>query len=135
MGKPLASALILLASLAAYAQELPVYGELSELKDLRRVYITADRADARERVLREVKKYSGLEVVNAPEAADFLLVYAVKAQTDEGLTSQLSAVIKMPDGRQRVLWEETERSGGGKPNSVNLTRHFVKALKKVRDKK
>lgn len=50
MRKPLATALILFLALAASAQELPVYGELSELKDLRRVYVTADRADARERI-------------------------------------------------------------------------------------
>jgi len=112
---------------------LPVYGELSELKEARRVYVTSDYADARERILKELRKYSALEVVSTPEAADFLLVYKVTSQTDSNLTSQLTA-IKNADGKQRLLWQEEESSGSafGKPNSVNLTRHFIKALKKVR---
>lgn len=126
----------LLFALTAGAQELPVYGELSELKESRRVYVTSEHASARANIVREIKKYKGFEVVDAPEAAEFLLLHTVTSQTDDRVTSQLTAAVRAADGKQRILWQEEEtRAGFGRPNSVNLTRHFIKAIKKLRGEK
>lgn len=129
-------AFLLLTALIARGQELPVYGELSELKEARRVYVTSEHASARANIVKELKKYAGLEVVTSPEVAEFLLLHTVTSQTDDRVTSQLTAAIRTADGKQRILWQEEEaRAGFGRPNSVNLTRHFIKAFKKLRGEK
>lgn len=135
MNRTVALLLTLLFSfLITAAQELPVYGELAEMKEARRVYVTADYADARERILKELKKYDGLEVVSAPDGADFILAYAVKSETEAGIVSQLTAYTKTSEGRQRILWqqEQSYESRLNKPNSINLVRRFITAVKKLR---
>ncbi len=119
-------------ALTAFAQEgpLPEYGDVSELSGKGKVYVTAELAESRKNILRELAKYKALEVVDSPDDAEFLLLFT--SRTDAPV-SKLSAVVIQPGGRRRVLWEEDEhQSAISKPNSVNLTRKFIKALKKVR---
>ena len=132
--------LVTLLCLTTSAQDntLPEYGDISELKDSSKVYVTSDIADARSRIIKELKKYAGLVVVNSPDGADFMLTYKVISQNDYSITSQMSASTKKAGGRTRILWEESESAGIqhiGKPNSVNLTRHFLKDIKKSRGEK
>jgi hypothetical protein len=127
---------------------LPVYGESSELKDLRKVYVTSEEPDSRKRILDVLRKYAGLTIVNSPDDAEFILECTVKASTESRgrqrshyLRTLLTAYTTEASGRRRILWTENEtyeeQSGFSfsRPNEVNLARHFVDMLKKLRGEK
>lgn len=117
-------------------QELPEYGDISELKELQKVYLNADSTDARKMILKELTK-SPFTVVNSPDEAEFVLEYKIirtgehpgPAGPRSYSVSEMTAYVKKE--RKRILWSKTEDDAGlAKPNEINLTRNFIKALKK-----
>lgn len=137
--------LLILALTTPFQDKLPVYGSIDALRDLRKVYVTSDEPSSRELILKELKKYDGLTVVNSPDDAEFVLECEVKSSTESRgrqpshyLRTLLTAYTLDPKGRKTIHWTENEtyeeRDGFAfsRPNEVNLARHFVSALKKLR---
>ena len=135
-------ALILLASLVIpiFAQDnsLPEYGDIADITKLPKVYLTADSTNARKLILNELKKYPSLSVVNSPDEADYFIEYKIlrqeTGQTSLNITVDTSEMVvyTLSNKRRRVAWSKTQISGITRPNEVNLTRNFLKALKKAR---
>lgn len=128
--------------LFTFQQELPEYGNISELKDKQKVYLATDSTDARNMILKELKK-SSLTVVSSPDVAEFILEYKVIRTAEHPgpvgslaySVSEMTAYTKKEQQR-RILWSKTEDDAGlAKPNEINLTRNFIKALKKAVNKK
>lgn len=137
--------LLILALTVAFQDKLPIYGSLDGLRDFRKVYVTSDEPTSRDLILRELKKYDGLTVVDSPDNAEFVLECVVKSSTESRglqpahyLRTLLTAYTLDASGRKTIHWTENEtyeeRNGMSfsRPNEVNLTRHFVSALKKMR---
>jgi hypothetical protein len=81
--------IILIASVAALAQansSLPEYGTLSDIKDMRRVYVHSEDLEARGLILEELNKGSQLEVVGKLEDAEFFIFYG-RSFFDTGYSS------------------------------------------------
>lgn len=125
------------------AQEnLPEYGDIADLKNLQKVYLIADSTDARNIILKELKKYSTLTIVNSPNEADFFLEYKVLRHEDSSaglkipITTSEMIAYTSKNRYRRVAWSKTEDDAGiSRPNELNLIRNFIKALKKVRGEK
>ena len=131
--------LLTLPLIFSFAQDnLPEYGDISDLKNLQRVYLTADSTDARQMILKELKKHPSLVVVNRPEEAEFFIEYKVlrSERVKVGIftgtaeaTAEMTAYT-LKDSRRRIAWSKTEDNDGlSRPNEINLTRNFIKALK------
>jgi hypothetical protein len=138
------SLLLTLLLMTAFAQDnnLPEYGSISDVKNLQRLYLATDSTDARKLILRELKKTPDLEVVPSSDKAEYFIEYKVlrqkTGQTSANFTIYTSEMVvyTLRNGRKVIAWSKTETSGGiGKPNEVNLTRHFLDALKKARREK
>jgi len=127
-----------------FAQDnnLPEYGDIADIKDLQKVYLSADSTDARNLILKEMKKYPALIVVSSPNEAEFFLEYKVLRQQEDSsalkipiTTSEMIVYISKGKNR-RIVWSKTDNDAGiSKPNEVDLTRSFLKALKKIRGEK
>ncbi|HEY9402608.1 MAG TPA: hypothetical protein VIQ24_07930 [Pyrinomonadaceae bacterium] len=138
------SILIVSLLIPTFAQDsnLTENGSITDLKFLQKVYLIADSTDARNRILKELQKYPALTVVSSPDKADFFLEYKVLRQkykwTDVKFpitNSEMIAYISKNKYR-RVSWSKTEYNTGiSRPNEVNLTRNFIKILKKARGEK
>lgn len=137
--------LLILALTVAVQDKLPVYGSIDALRGLRKVYVTSDEPSSRDLILKELKKYEGLTVVNSPDDAEFVLECTVKSSTESRgrqrshyLRTQLVAYTLNENERKTIHWsdnetyEETSGMAFSRPNEVNLTRHFIRALKKLR---
>jgi hypothetical protein len=133
--------LLLLCFPVLYAQEgnLPEYGDIADLKNLQKVYLSADSTGARKLILNELKKYPNLNIVNSPDDAEFFLEYKVLRHEDATgvfihppvTTSEMTAYV-VKDKRRRVAWSKTQDDAGiSRANEINLTRNFIKAIKKV----
>jgi hypothetical protein len=136
--KPLlaATSLLIFFLLANAQDKLPDYGDISDLKGLSKVYVSADSSQTRKYVLDELKNYKTLEVVSTVESAEFVLKCAANVPVVVGsgpLTSHQEpfemTVYTLKDGRQRIAWAETKTSL--RPAPILLTRDFLKALKKI----
>lgn len=138
------SVLIISLPIPTFIQEdkLPQYGDIADLKNLQKVYLIADSTDARNLILKELKKYPVLAVVNSPAEAEFFLEY--KVVRHEGSSTGLKVPITASEmvaytsknKSRRVAWSKTEDDAGiSRPNEVNLTRNFIKSLKKARVEK
>jgi len=126
----------------AQDNNLPEYGDIADIKDLQKVYLVADSTDARNLILKELKKYPTLIVVNSPNEAEFFLEYKVLRQEESSsslkipITTSEMIVYTSKNKSRRIAWSKTENDAGiSRPNEVNLTRSFIKALKKIRDGK
>lgn len=134
---------ILLTCLLLLAQtELPEYGDITELKDKQHVYVASEEQASRKYIVNLLKK--NFIVVNSPEEAEFFLTYEVKASTESRgrqpshyIRSEMVAYTLRAQ-RKRILWsddETWEQSRGfsfSAPNEYNLTKNFLKALKKAK---
>lgn len=137
------SVLLTFVLIPIFAQDnnLPEYGDIADVKSLQKIYLTADSTNARTLILGELKKYPGLNVVNSPDEAEYFLEYKVlrqeTGQTSMNITVDTSEMVvyMLRNGRRRVVWSKTQTSGITRPNEVNLTRNFLKALKKARGEK
>jgi len=95
-------------------------------------------------IMSELKKYPSLNVVNSPDEAEFYIEYKVLRHEDASTgvfvhppitTSEMTAFI-LHDKRRRVAWSKTQDDAGiSRPNEINLTRNFLKALKKATSEK
>jgi hypothetical protein len=65
---------------------LPEYGDLSEIKEARKVYVYSEDLGSRDLILKELKKDKLLEVVGKPEDAEFFIFYG-SSFLDTGYTS------------------------------------------------
>lgn len=123
--------------------ELPEYGDIAELQDKQKVYVASEEQASRKYIVNLLKK--NFTIVDSPEEAEFFLLYEVKASTESrGLQrshykrSEMMAYTLTDKGRKRILWSEDETSEQrgrmmySAPNEYNLTKNFLKALKKAK---
>ena len=143
--------LLACAATSAAQKELPSYGTIDQIKSFARVYVASDNEDARKRVIKALSKDKTLEVVNSPGEAQFFIEYseigrevAVTGERtkERQQRSQMIAFVNGPDKQKIIVWSEnrsrdTEDFLGMKMydsgrNESELTKKFLKALKKVR---
>ncbi|HEX5873557.1 MAG TPA: hypothetical protein VFY60_02850 [Pyrinomonadaceae bacterium] len=130
---------------------LPEYGDISEIRKLRRVFVIADDIDSQSLMIKALRQYDGLDVVSSPERAELFVAFT-QASTATSMVlrglfpgtinhrtkAQFVVYYKSDSGRSRIVWQETEEiqtSSGltiSRPNEVNVIRHFIKAMKKIR---
>lgn len=126
--------LVLLAFLTFQDKQLPEYGDISDLKGMTKVYVTADSTESRKWILDELKK-STLMIVPSEDEAEFI-IKCVRL-TEEG--QPIGDIVRMPgqfemtvytmrNGRQRIAWSKTKSSM--RPAPKLLTGDFLGALKK-----
>lgn len=151
-------AVLLLACFLSFTplaqSDLPTYGSITDIKDARKVYVASDNEDSRERVIKALAKDKTLEVVNAPEDAQFFVEYSELSReavvTGEHVKereqrNQMRVYTLGADKRKVVVWSdtlsrETEHFMGMKMydsgrGESQLTGKFLKALKKAREGK
>lgn len=81
--------MMLMAAIAAFAQinnSAPEYGTLSDIKDMRRVYVHSEDLESRGLILEELSKGSQLEVVGKLEEAEYFIFYG-RSFIDSGYSS------------------------------------------------
>lgn len=143
---------ILLTLLLFLSQStLPTYGSIDSIRNLYRVYVASDNEDSRKRVIKLLTKDSDLIAVNSPDEAQFFVEYSELSREvavtgdhnkERQQRSQMRVFTLDPDKRRVIVWSEsgsreTEHFLGMKMydsgrNESELTRKFLKALKKVR---
>ncbi len=130
---------------------LPEYGDISEIRKFRRVFVIADDIDSQNLMIKAFRQYDGLDVVSSPERADLFVAFTQGSSAtsivprglfagtiDHRTKAQFIVYYKSEIGRSRIVWQETEdlqTSSGltfSRPNEVNVIRHFIKELKKIR---
>jgi len=130
---------------------LPEYGDISEIRKMRRVFVIADDIDSQNLLVNSLRSYDGLQIVSSPDSAEIfvgfgqgsnatgVVVRGLFAGTiDHRTKAQFIVFYRSDTGRPRIVWQETEdiQSSSGlvlsRPNEVNVSRHFIKALKRVR---
>lgn len=131
----------------------PEYGTIQDIKALSRVFVRADDDDVRATIVRMLKGYERLRVVNSSAEAEILLDYVVLTRdvaanrgpyargASMALKSQMRAYAMKPSGSSVIAWTETETLNVtnaftfSAPNEMNLTHHFVRDLQKARGEK
>ncbi|HEX8773290.1 MAG TPA: hypothetical protein VF735_06755 [Pyrinomonadaceae bacterium] len=132
------------------------FGDISELKDLHRVFIVADTLQSRGIIVKEFSKYKGIELASRAEDAEFIIGFEIKSQStgasiigpsvtnDVTYYGYMYAVVAVRTGdkpRLRILWntQKSQAVSGGftlsRHPATNASREFIKALKKVRGEK
>lgn len=133
------------------SDNLPEYGDISEIRKFRRVFVIADDIDSQNLMVNALRQYDGLDIVASPERADLFVAFTQGATAtsivprglfagtiDHRTKAQFVVYYKSESGRSRIVWQETEdvqTSSGltfSRPNEVNVIRHFIKAMKKIR---
>jgi hypothetical protein len=151
--KILTIALISLAFSIAPAQNFPTYGNISDIKDFKKVYVASENEDSRKRIIKALEKDKSLEVVNSPDEAQFYLEFgelsreAVSTERDineRQQRTQMRAYTLGADKRKVIVWSDnatrdTEHFMGMKMydsgrGESELISKFLKALKKARGK-
>ncbi len=141
-----------------------VNGSLLEIKDKRKVYLSvytkknngglgSSNFSAKEMIIDKLGKYAGIEIVETPDLADFIIHYNGEeySYTISSTTIRGDMIVitreKSSDGsdKARILWKDKESQtydGGYGLISLmkrhpgdSMTRHFIEALKKVRGEK
>ena len=134
---------VLLTAVPTVAQEnLPKIGATGGVANLHKLYLNADSTDSRKLILKELKKYPDLTVIDSPDNAEYFIDYKLlRQQTGQTslnvtiYTSEMTAYL-LREKRKIVAWSRTETSDvRGRPNETNLIRHFLDALKKSRREK
>ena len=133
------------------SDNLPEYGDISEIRKFRRVFVIADDIDSQNIMINALRQYDGLDIVASPERADLFVAFTQGSTAtsivprglfagtiDHRTKAQFIVYYKSESGRSRIVWQETEdvqTSSGltfSRPNEANVIRHFVKAIKKIR---
>lgn len=135
-------------------------GKISEIKSLRRVFVSAESARQLENIMKELKKYQGVEAVSVPTDAEFVIAYRIEkhihkdpfgvagappAHTGTAI-GLLQVYLPQESGRSRLVWESRMRylnyaAVAGvtreweQPLEKSMTGKFIKALKKAREEK
>ena len=124
--------LFLTLSMFPLQDKPPDYGDISDLKGLSTVYVSADSTEVRKYVLAELKKNRSMTIVNtADEAQLFLDCRMVRSTHFPGIPDIQDyemTVFTMRNERRRIAWSETKSSVRYPPTL--LTRDFLNALKK-----
>jgi hypothetical protein len=134
------------------SDNLPEYGHISEIRKMRRVFVIADDIDSQNLLMKALRSYEGLQIVGSPDRAEIFVGFTQGSSAtgvrlgglfsgtiDHRTKAQFIVYYKSETGRSRIVWQETEdtQSSSGlvlsRPNEVNVAKHFIKALKKVRD--
>ncbi|HMZ79160.1 MAG TPA: hypothetical protein PLL06_05630 [Acidobacteriota bacterium] len=126
----------------------PEYGQLSEIKGLRKVYVMSSDTQCREIIVKELNKAKIFEVVGSPEEGEFGVFYETgqgrAGWNTFGFAGQFvvySKPLQNPDPakpRMRVLWSTQKMrvySSGitfNRHPATNATREFVKQYKKLK---
>jgi hypothetical protein len=116
------------------------------------VFVVADDIDSQNLIINTLRQYDGLDIVSSPARADLFVAFSQGSSAtsvvlrglfpgtiDHRTKAQFIVYYKSESGRSRIVWQETEdiqTSSGltlSRPNEVNVIRHFIKALKKIRD--
>lgn len=122
------------------------YGSMSDIKEMKKVFVNAEDSDARQQIIDLLGGYEGVTIVNKSTDAEILLDYSNLTRdvapgrygASMALKSQMKAYTIKPDGTKLIAWSETETfdvNNGfvmGASNEVNLTHHFVRELQKAR---
>lgn len=135
----------------AASDNLPEYGDISEIRRMRHVFVVADDIDSQNLMINALRQYDGLDVVASPERADIFVAFTQGSTAtsvvvqglfpgtiDHRTKAQFIVFYKAESGRRRIIWQETEdtQSTSGlvlsRPNEINVIRHFIKAVKKIR---
>jgi hypothetical protein len=125
------------------------YGTIADVKDLRKAFVKADDEDIRTTIVQRLNCSQTVGAVDSPKDADYFIEYTTLTRdvapgrhgASMALKSQMRVVVVKPNGSRVIAWTETETfdvSGGfvlGAPNEINLTRHFVNAVRKARGEK
>ena len=130
---------------------IPEYGDISEIRKMHRVFVIADDIDSQHLLINSLQSYDGLQIVSSPDRAEIFFGFAQRSNAtgvvfhglfagtiDHRNKAQFIVYHKSKNGRSRIVWQETEdtESSSGlvlsRPNEVNVARHFIKALKKLR---
>ncbi|MEW6737714.1 MAG: hypothetical protein AB1489_40915 [Acidobacteriota bacterium] len=154
--------LILFFSLLGQENQAPAppeYGDITELKQLQRVYIYTDDRDAYYRIAKEIGKYKDLQEVDKISEAEFVLVYygnrttfenysnekvdsvtgygSVDTKTEKGIGIMKVLVQSSNSNSVRIVWqiEKGTRLNFGRDPEVKCTKEFIKQLKKVKQEK
>ncbi len=130
---------------------LPEYGHISEIRRMRRAYVVADDIDSQNLLVKALSSYEGLQIVGSPDRAELFITFGQNSAAtsmklwgygagtiDRRTKAQFIVSYRSESGRPRIVWQETEdiqTSSGwtfSRPNEVNVSRHFIKELRKVR---
>lgn len=133
------------------SDNLPEYGDISEIRKFRRVFVIADDIDSQNLMANALRQYDGLDIVASPERADLFVAFTQGSTAtsivprglfagtiDHRTKAQFIVYYKSASGRSRIVWQETEdvqTSSGltfSRPNEVNVIRHLIKAMKTTR---
>jgi hypothetical protein len=138
----------------------PEYGDITELKELHRVYIYTDDGQAYDRIAKELNKYKDLQVVEKISEAEFLIIFfsnrisaanysvvnvdpgtgygSINSKATEREIGIMKAVVPgSTPGSLRILWqaEKGTRLRFGRDPEAKCAKEFVKQLKKVKEGK
>lgn len=130
---------------------IPEYGNISEIRKMRHVFVIADDIDSQNLLVNSLRSYDGLQIVSSPDRAEIFVGFTQGSSAtgivfqglfpgtiDHRTKAQFIVYYKSTTGRSRIVWQETEdtQSSSGlvlsRPNEVNVAKHFIKALKKLR---
>lgn len=127
------------------AQDLPVYGKIEDIKGFRRIYVYAENAQSRERILKALKKAPEYEIVSDAQEAQIILEFKElshhesmdKNGREVRIKSQLSAIY-MREGKRVIAWSDTSDYAEASQvigfrtqySEVKLADRFIKAIKK-----
>lgn len=125
--------------------DLPIIGDIAEIKGRTKIYVAVEAADDRKLILKEFTKNKTFTVVNDPADAEFFMTMRSLSKVDKTVMfgrdyeerDEAQVYYIRADGKKIVVWQDTETytapSGMivSMPNSMNLTRNFLKAYKKM----
>ena len=125
--------------------DAPENGSLSEIADKTNVYFSTDDTEARDIMMKELSKYSGLQSVDTPEKANFVLVYAIVGNKINGnfigKIGELYAFTrgsKNAEGKTRIRIHYSVRKTQETVFDLNpaksTMRNFIDDFKKARSK-
>lgn len=151
MQKILASLFLLaLTCCVAAAQQDYAYGQPSDLKGLKKVYIdTGDNTKNRDSIIKELEKSQlGFEIVDETADAEIVLGFGAGSVANVvWTTSVASRVIEQRTGAGRVIafargklrlvlaFDDTQNTKWERKPVTNFVRDFIKAYKKGNDLK
>lgn len=135
-------------------------GDISEIKNIHRVFVNAEKPSQSENIIKALKKYQGVEVVSVLADAQFVIEYRIEKHTSESPFNHPGAppllegtaigvmqiYIPLKSSPNRLVWESKMRylnyralSGVTReweqPLEKSVVKKFIKALKKSRNEK
>jgi hypothetical protein len=135
-------------------------GDISEIKNIRRVFVKTEKTSQSENIVKALTKYQGVEVVNVQADAEFVIEYRIEKHTSESPFNHpgappllegtaigvMQVYIPLKSGSNRLAWESKMRylnyralSGitreWEQPLEKSVIGKFIKALKKLREEK